>query len=288
MPRNARTLISRTLALALLALAGCHLIDAPELASEASLLQAASSAPQAATLEIYWATLPEPDHDAEEALWGCLQENRFSPDLRRRLAINGLRAGVISGAMPDEIHELLNPTGGEGEGPVQTNAVLQQTGVWRRTRQLRQGDHLELKACEPKASAPLLVARDGELVGETLSNAQAFYKLKAEDLSGGQCVLSLTPEVRHGVAKPRWTPDETGVISQATPSQDATVFTDLSIEASLSAGEALLVTSLRDAPSLLGGYFHQSAADSEGRRKAILIRVVQAPRSADFPPIESP
>lgn len=287
MPRHAPRPSGRLTAVALAALAacGCRLIESPEVGLETSLLKAAGSAPEAVTLELYWAELPDAgagDHD----LWRQVQETRFPADLRRRLAMNGLRAGVVTGVVPDQMHELLNPGGGDGEDATSTNAQLKPTGVWRRTRQLRQGDHLDLKACEPKASAPLLVARGGQLSGETLHNAQAFYKLKAEDLGDGQCVISLTPEVRHGAAKPRWTPDETGVISQATPTQDAMVFTDLAITTPLSAGEALLVTSLRDSPSLLGGYFHRSASDAGARRKAILVRVVQSPRADHFPPVE--
>jgi hypothetical protein len=270
------------LAAGLWLVAGCQLLEPGHHFSEKALLQAVTASPEAVTLEIYWAKLPpEIEHEGAD-FWPQVQENRLPADLRRRLARNGLRAGVFGGALPTEVHELLNPDGDRGQDSTETCSLLKETGVWRRTRQLRPGDRIELKACEPKPSAPLLVARGGELTGCTLTNAQAYYRLEAEPTADGRFELSLTPEVRHGQAKPRWTPDETGVISPGTPVQDAKVFEDLALRVPLAAGETLLVTSMSDSPSLVGGYFHTADESTGARRKAILIRVVQTPRSNDF------
>lgn len=258
------------------------MVETGAMLDQAALLQAAASSPDAVTLEIYWATLPEETDQTGPAFWSQVQENRLSADLRRRLARNGLRAGILSGSLPTEMHELLNPDGGPGDDSTETNTTLKQTGVWRRTRPLRPGDEIELKASEPKPSAPLLIARGDDLVGATYLGAQAFYRLEASTTPDGRSELTLTPEVQHGVAKPRWTPDETGMIAQATPRRDAEVFSDLAIRVPLSAGEALLVTSLPDSRSRLGGFLHAASESSAGLRKAILLRVVQPPRTEDY------
>ncbi|MCA9241174.1 MAG: hypothetical protein KDA37_13280 [Planctomycetales bacterium] len=259
-------------------LVGCQTIDLDATHGEAALLHAARSTPDAVTLEIYWVSLPSHESDEGQALWGHIQENRLAPDLRRRLAHNGMRAGVFGGALPSEVHRLLNPDGGEAENAAQTNSSLRETGVWRRTRQLRPGDHVELQASESRPETSLLVSRNEEMTGAIYTNAQAYYQLSTSLTPTGQSELTLTPELRHGIPKPRWTPDETGVIAHATPRRDAVVFHDLEISVPLAAGEALLVTSLPDSDARVGGHLHKLEDSTTGSRKAILIRVVQAPR----------
>lgn len=277
-----RVRICSLCALALVAPAlGCGtLMLGDDQSMEAALLKAATASHESVTLEIYWATLPD---DASESLWSHLAEDRLPASLRARLAENGLRAGVFGSNLPSAVQALINP---DGEGELDATAaesVLKQTGVWRRTRQLRPGDTIELRASELIASAPLLMVRDGELVGVNIQSAQAYYELEASPSADGRTQVRLTPEVRHGAPKTRWTPDQTGVISPTAPTPDAEVFTELAIEAPLSAGEGLLVTSLPNSGSRLGGYLHAETGD-RGRRKAILIRVVQAPRTGVFAP----
>lgn len=281
MPHCCRLTAVRFAWVAVLLFVGCHGIGPHDPAAQASLLKAVSAARDSVALEIYWANFPSQNQSVSDDFWASVQENRLDPDLRRRLARNGLRAGVLTGALPDSVHRLLNPSGGDADDVTETNTVLQQSGVWRRMRQLRPGDEIELQACEPKPSAPLLIAKGEDLVGETFTNAQAFYRLRASIELDGRSRLRLTPEVRHGVAKPRWTPDETGTIAMATPRRDAQVFDELAMEVPLAPGEALLVTSLPDSGSRLGGYFHSSDDSTDGS-KAILIRVVQAPSTDDF------
>lgn len=266
---------------AALLVGGCHVLSPSEVGRASNLLNAATGSPEAVTLEIYWVALPNDDDLGADGLWRRLQENRLPADLRRRLGRNGLRAGVLSGALPDAVHAMLNPTGGEGDDYTQSSTVLQQSGVWRSTRQLRPGGQLELKASEPQPSAPLLLADGEDLVGQTLAGAQAFYRVEAHVEPDGRSRLVVTPLVRHGTAKPRWTPDETGTIAMTAPSRDAQVFEDLAMQLPLAAGEALVVTSLPGADARLGGYLHKVVGERAGR-KALVLRVVQSPRVDDF------
>jgi hypothetical protein len=271
---------------------GCQTINLGDEPIHASLLKASRSARDVVTLEIYWANLPVDPVEGDSPVWSHIQEDRLPAELRKRLAQNGLRAGVVGGSLPSEIAEILNP----GDQPdsqsaaslgAATESVVRETGVWRRTRQLRPGDHIELKASEVKPQAPLLYVRKGELQGDTLTGVQAFYQLGCSLTEDGRAELHLTPEIRHGAPKTSWTPDETGVISRSAPKKDAEVFLELVISAPLAAGESLLVTSLPDSDSRLGGHLHSAAESSGGRRKAILIRVVQAPRSDALLPADA-
>lgn len=266
---------------------GCHtLIGSPEVASE-GLLQAAPSSPDAVTLDIYWADLPAGGESDWADLWRFVQEERLDGALRRRLAEQGLRAGIVGGVPPEEIVRLLDPEGRhtgssrseETEG--EETVLAESTGVSRKTIQLRPGKPLEIKASQTLEEFPLLAA-DGRSA-EMIRGAQAFYQLELERRAGGGYTVGLTPELQTGAARWKWTPDETGMISRQKPMRDKRVFADLAIEAPLVLGEMLIVTSRGEASGgLLGHCLHRSDAGSEEGSRAILVRLTHTPPAPEF------
>lgn len=271
--------------LALACATGCHLLGEGQLITEQSLLKAAAAADDAVTLDIFWVELPSfdaPAHEDCERLWNEVREDRLPVDLRERLACNGLRAGVVGAKTPDALLRLLDPN---DEADVSSVGVsdLRETGVRRRTRQMRPGESIELNASQVVAETPLLVAREGRVTGREYRQAQGVYVLGVEPLgdapSGDQRVtLRLQPEVRHGDQQLRFVSDETGAITRGSLRRESVSFADLAIEAELGAGEMLLVTGLPESGSRLGGLFHER----DGQPKAILVRVAQAPATRVF------
>lgn len=268
---------SSVLSTLLVLLVGCHALDSTDPITGKSLLQAAKSSDESVTVDIYWANIPE---GADAGLWDEVQEERLAIDLRRNLASNGLRAGVVGTQVPDSLLRLLDPEG-KADLSYDTTTSLAETGVRRRTRQMRAGNPVELQASEKLPQATLLIAAEGEVTGRTFYDAQGFYILQAERVGDSQVRLQLNPEVRHGQEQLRFAPDETGMISRGAMTRDAVVLNDLHIDAELEPGEMLLVTSLPDVGSRLGGLLHTSESKA-GERKAILVRIASTPSSRAF------
>ncbi len=263
------------------ACAGCTTLLFPEesISQSPSLLRAAQASADAVTVDIYWATLPD---DSDESLWRYVQEDRLDAELRGHLIQNGFRAGIVGGVPPEQIVELLNPIGQSTENDENALAMTldSPTGVSRSTKQLRPGKSATIKAAEIIARAPLLLADGGPIRGKTYKNVQPIYDIQVEqDQQGGYSVV-MTPELHFGDTKMRWNSDEQGMIARGIAQREREIFSNLRIEAPLVVGEMLIATSLPNADSRLGYYFHKADETASSHRKAIVIRLTQAPSKA--------
>lgn len=240
-------------------------------------------------LEIFWARYPLDSSEFDSTLWMEVNESRLPPALRRRLAQNGLRAGVVGNRVPDVLADVLNlrqGTRGETSSEVdqdqedQLASLLSESTVTRQRRQLPPNIRWELVASETIPQVPLLLADHGELNGQTFHDAQAVYAIEHRLEPDGRVQLQLTPELQYGPAKMRYKGSD-GIL-RPTPTRDRRVFSKLQIEVSLAAGEMLIITGIPDASSRLGHYFHTVDGESGREQKLIVIRLAQVPESQAF------
>jgi len=273
---------------------GCRLLDRAETAQGRSPLQPARSSPDSVALEIVWVRFPMDDPQLCDAMWQEIDETQVPPAVRRELANNGFRVGVVGGTLPDAIAQLLTPSGtppddeavaekstAEMDTDERQNALLAEPTVRRRVLQLRRGRRAEIQASDVYPSLPLLVCEDRELGGRTYRDAQAMFGLRVDPQPDQTAVVELTPEVHYGSARLRWTSEEDHILRQA-PLRDREIFTQLRISAPLAPGEMLVLTSLPEAGSRLGHYFHTVDAADGRQQKLILVRLAQVPPTHTF------
>lgn len=270
------------------ACAGCGalLIDADKPLPVGSPLRAAEGSPDGVRFEVYWATLPpDAEVDGQASLWRFVQEERLDAGLRARLRRNGLRAGVVGGVPPKAITRLLNPrpelVRKNGEGSVALYAGA--TGVKQQEMTVRPGSPALVNASEVEPSVSLLLAgASGPPVGETFDQVQAVYRVGVDERAGGGHTVLIGPELHFGEARMRYVAAGSAGITRAKPLREERAFTDLRIEADLIVGEMLMVTSLPGSESRLGSFFHRADGEVSGARKAIVVRLIQAPPTADY------
>jgi hypothetical protein len=251
-----------------------------------SPLRTADRSPDGVRFEVYWATLPpEVEADRQASLWRFVQEERLDEGLRARLHRNGLRAGVVGGVPPKAILRLLDPRPSESGDDNSDGTVTRlsaPTGVKKQEMTVRPGEPAQVNASDVTPSATLLLADDRGPWGETFQQVQAVYRVGVESREGGGHRVSIVPELHHGESRMRWVADGAGAITRPKASREQRSFADLRIEAPLVVGEMLLVTSLPDSNSRLGGFFHRADGEAPGAHKAIIVRLVQTPPDADF------
>ena len=90
----------------LFACAGCTFLTTPTVSSKSPLRPFEPNEHQAA-LEITTLHLPKQSPDERERLWSDIDELALEPELRRQLAINGFRVGIIRGDTPPALEELI-------------------------------------------------------------------------------------------------------------------------------------------------------------------------------------
>ncbi len=226
------------------------------------------------TVEVFSAPAPLDDPDLA-SLWNKVDEQAIPPEVRARLARNGMRAGIVTAHVPDELAELLRVT----DAPIsaeERSLVPMETdpGVLLRVLQPQPGKRNELVVSPVHDEISLLRGSNGEVRGKTYRKAEGRLVLTAYPQSDGQVRLEVTPELHHGDPKTQTTGSEGMFIY--TTQREKQVFSDLSMPATLGPGQMLLITCLNDHPNSVGHHlFVRQEADKTLQRLWVL-RVAQA------------
>jgi hypothetical protein len=273
----------------LLAIGGCQVLTPAATMQSHSPLRPARPSPGSVTIETMWVRFPAGDPQLNEAAWREIDETKIEPAVRRELANNGLRAGVISGTLPEAMARALDQgaTEEESDSPAATGEaeggpiLAAEPQVRGRRRQLRRLERFEIQASDIYPTMPLLESDGRELSGRTYSDAQAMYVLRVEPQPDRTVIAELTPELHYGPQRLRFKSAEEGILRQE-PMRDREVFDRMRMTVRLSAGEMLVLLNLPEAGSRLGHYFHTSSAAAGPEQKLILVRLAEMPPSDTF------
>ena len=259
---------------------GCQVFDKPPEKALESLLKPVNTSSDSVSLEIFQARIPLDKDATADALWEGIDEQKFDPELRRRLVANGLRVGIVGGSLPKELADLLELDGAASEaGGAQV--ITDQSAVPRVSRQVIQAKRREqrqIHVSELRDEGQVLLSRDGSLGGKTFRQMEGVYSLQAETIPGQRVKVRLTPELHHGDLKNRYAGSQQGIF-MSIPSREREVFDELSMDATLAPGELLVLGCLPGAKTSLGGVFHTASAAGKDERKLILVRLLQVPPS---------
>jgi hypothetical protein len=259
---------------------GCQVFDKPPDRALETLLKPVNTSSDSVALEIFQARIPLDQETKADALWERIDEQKFDAELRRRLVANGLRVGIVGGALPEDLANLLELDGAESEA-ADSQIITDQSAVPRVTRRIVQAkrrDPLQIQVSELRDEAQVLLNREGSFGGKTFRQMQGVYSLQAESIPGQRVKVRLTPELHHGEMKQRYAGSTQGIF-MSIPSREREVFDDLTMDAALAPGELLVIGCLPSAKTSLGGVFHTATAAGKDERKLILVRLLQVPPS---------
>jgi hypothetical protein len=271
------------LVLALVAVAGCA---APvRIKQGKSPLGQAQMSPDSVVLDVYFVHFPANDAEVNEELWQQIDEQHFPAALRKRLAQNGFRVGLVGGQIPATLSKLLElkdkppPSGGATETSLID--LTTQPRVQRQHMTLRPGVHGQIVASEIYAQLPVLACEPDGLCGQTYCQAQGMLAITQYPQSDGRVRLELVPELYYDQAKQRWVGDQGAFrLEQSRPKR---MFESLMVTATLAPGTMLLMTSLPNRTGSLGHHFFIEGRDQQ---KLLLVRLAQTQHDDLFSPTE--
>jgi len=277
-------------ALMIPALGGCHLIDEQAVVQGHSPLRPARPSPDSVQMEVIWVRCPLNDTEINDTVWQEIDETQVAPSVRRELAHNGFRVGVIGSSPPDAIARVLNMKADQADEAnkeavaVQSLDLVHDSKIHGSRRNLRRGERMEIRASENRKSMPLLIGRGRELGGRTLHDAQAMYALKIDPQPDQTVQVELTPEIHYGPSQLRWSGGEEGmdVVLRQLPMRQREVFDSMRMHVRLAPGEMLILAGHPDAGCRPGHYFHTVDSPTGREQKLVLIRLAQIPRSDTF------
>jgi hypothetical protein len=238
-----------------------------------SSLPRARLAPDAVVFDVAFAKLPALDAESYDAIFSATDEQPLAAELRRELAANGLRAGLLGQELPMKLRELLEakPDLLAEQGEDVSASDLEITGV-KRHLPVRAGRRCEIRASKEFPSLALLLNEEGTVRGEQLARAQCQFALKPYPQGDGRVRLELTPEITHGEEKTQWVGNQGSWMLHA--GRERLVLDRLRLEPVLAPGQWLIVSTTKEIKGLGGSYFVETAG-SVAERRFMLIRLSQ-------------
>jgi hypothetical protein len=267
-------------------MAGC---TAPALHKGKSPLAPSQMSSDSVVFEMFFVRFPFGDSAINDKLWGAIDEQQFTPELRDRLTRNGFRAGLLSGQMPAELAKLmqLSDKPAPTSEPVNTKVdeLENQPRVVRRHLQIRAGRESKIMASGVYSELPVLMCEPGQLCGQTYHQAQGIFSVKSFPQPDGRVRLELAPQLEHDQPQQRWIGDQ-GVL-RLEASRPKRTFDDLAMSIDLAPGAMLVLSSLPNRSGSLGHHFF-TEKENEGHleQKLLIIRLAQTQHDGLFGPPE--
>ncbi len=275
------------LALALVVPSGC-LTDQQGKRARQSLLKKPRLPPESVVLEVFAVHFRRDDHELYQAIWREVDEQALPPDTRRRLGDNGLRAGVVTGHLPQAVQRILElhsrPTPEQDPDGPQVNVVTFDGRPTIRIQQMqlmarRRG---EIAASGVYASAAPLISDDGQLRGETFEQCQGMLALKVVPDNEGRVRLEVVPELHYGEPQRRFSSSE-GVLNLET-GRPRKAIVRLAHDATLSPGDLYVLGSSQAKQGSLGDYFFTVESGNTPHAKLLFIRLAHTQNDGLFSP----
>lgn len=227
-------------------------------------------APMTVPLELVFVRADEHDAGWQDELWNLTDEQAFDHALRRRLAANGLRAGLLTGHLPPALAARLEPIVPSTAPESRSTASADRPAVMRRFLKLLPGRDNEVVATAGLDQL-ILFEHDGtEVHGETYRDATTYFALKAWPSADGRVRVELVPAVKHGPLERSWVGEE-GAFRLET-GQKRRPLEQLVLTATIPQGGTLLVGATGDAPSTVGAAFFRDDSAASRARRLLAIR----------------
>ena len=221
--------------------------------------------PRTLPVELTFVRLDPQDTEFQEEFWQLVDEQAFAEPLRRRLAANGLRAGIIATQLPIHLARRLQAgeaADGEANGGIVPEPVSATPRIVHRTLNLLPG-----RASEVVAAAGIdelvLLEHDGEAVrGGTHRQASSVFSLRCWPAADGRVRIQLTPAIKHGPMERSWIGEE-GVF-RLEAGQRRNVLERLRLEARVAPDAMIVVSCAGEESSTVGDAFFRERLGGDG------------------------
>lgn len=208
----------------------------------------------------------------EDELSKLMDEQILPPDLRRRLADNGLRAGVLDGPLPEILRKNLEATlDPQSVLTSPTVAMGDEILSRREQRQCRVGVREEIEIL-PQSSQRIvvLVNEEGRVRAESFEQPRGILAITAQPDPDGRVRVELIPAIDHGDMRQRVIGNPGGFRFDAR--RDQRLFECVALSTMLTPSQTLIVTTTPEAKGLGSTFFSNRFASSD-EQLLLLLRL---------------
>jgi hypothetical protein len=273
-----------------ISLAGCRSIVTPQWSLEDEVTKTTLSSPQlardAVILEIAFIRVPAKINSSDSTFWPAIDETHLSVNDRKRLSQNGIRCGLIAGALPDSLNELINGDANTVDLESLTGGLNLNLENRNQRLQFRAGQAGQIVMSKSVKENITVITSDAQYAAaERFSQAQCQFQIKTYPQGDGRVRIELIPQIHHGDPRAEFTGQEGAWLlkTQRAVKQYDTV----PIEALISPGESLLLSADSHNKGL-GRQFFVINDDDEKTNHLLLMRLVHTQYDDLFAPNEIP
>jgi hypothetical protein len=257
-------------------LSGCQLWSTPEWTVDQARtleLPAPRMSADSVILEIAFVHVTPAANQVDAALWHDVNAVPLPWQTQKKLAVNGIRCGLIAGQLPASLQQLIQAdkntldlqdlNGNLGHD-------LQGRSQRLHSRAGRRGQIVLTKKILPTVH---LVTRDGDYSsGETFHQAQCVLEIRTYPQGDGRVRVQLTPEIQHGHLRSQFVGhDGSWLINN---DRETRSFDSLAMEVLMTPGESLVLSCTADVKGLGQHMFVDGKSDSD-TQYLVLVRLVQ-------------
>ena len=229
---------------------------------------AARTAARTIPVEVVFVRHEEHDPELDGELWDEVDEQAVDDALRRRLAANGLRAGIVTGGLPPHLAARILPERVDHEATADQLAT--DAPLAKRLLRLLPGRRSEILVAAGIPELVLLEERDGQVRGGTFHDASGLLELKLRPAADGRVRVELVPEIRHGPLERSWVGEEGMFRMEAGQRRHRR--DDLAVGLDLREGDLLVVGCAGTRAATLGDALLRDPGGDRSTRRLVVIR----------------
>jgi len=200
------------------------------------------------------------------------------PETRALLAENGLRAGVLSGVLPQRFQDLLDSEADIVSPPNEMSFNSRKEAVVPTAGPI---DPCRFKLLSDLAGAPQSIE---------FAQARCGVLVRPRVEAGGRVMLYCEPQIQHGERRDRYRPNEDGTGFVKTEELPLEKYPWLGFDAVLGPGDCLVIGWNAEQDRTLGQVLFAAEIGNRPRQRVLVIRAFQNGRSSlgDLPVIANP
>lgn len=247
------------------------------LQDDSFLLSGRVSSADTVAVEVFYVRCPYGDSMLNTDLWKDVDEQAFSPKLRRALAANGIRVGLIGNQLPSSFLQILKSRDDENPNQIVTTIRLGEMSdtphLMRKTISARNGQRNEINVSDIKSEATVLFTEGGTLGGETFTQSQGVLVIRTQTCGDGSVNVEMSPEVQYGQARQTFSYDA-GSVTMETARPKRT-FDSLRSSVNMKPGQVVVMTCVPDTGTNIGSFFFTGDETEAPYQKLLCLRILQ-------------
>jgi hypothetical protein len=244
--------------------------------------------PDSVVVETVVVRFPREQTEVLDTVWASVDESLLPMNLRRALAENGLRCGVLEKELPIGVRNRLNELSDSD-----TAGTLEQAGLAADIENLanrfqcRAGMRKDVHIRREQRGPLIVIAnREGNLEGASYEDASMLFDMRTVPHGDGTATISLVPEVQYG--EPRKTFISSGSGMRPEMRRDYQNWDRLKISIKLRPGQIMVLSSNGEpkAPNLGRAFFVTHTAEQTDEQAVLLVRLASTQLDDLFAPDE--